>query len=72
MGKEIAIQLAERYTSAIEKGIIKRDILVNHGDDFTGSGEQIVLRKFRKYLSSASFLIAELIGKGADKYEHTR
>ena len=26
MDKQIAMQLAERYTSAIEKGIIKRDV----------------------------------------------
>ena len=64
MNKQIAMQLAERYTSAIEKGIIKRDVLTNHGENFTGGGEIIALRNFRDYISSASYLFTEMLAKG--------
>ena len=65
MNHQTAEKLADRNAFAIEQGLIKRDSLTNHGNNFTGCGEQIALKKYIDYISSASYFMADLIEKGA-------
>ena len=46
--------IGEKIVYAMEKGLIKKDFLPNHGNTFHGGYEELYLYKFKTYLGSVS------------------
>ena len=52
-GAKLGRSLCER----IKAGTFKKDFLTNHGDDFTGGQEELVLWQFNRYISSCAYYL---------------
>lgn len=62
---------SDRLITLIVENKIPRNSLSNHGEDFTGEGEELALRHLKKYLRSASSIINKNLTKGEDAWEKT-